>query len=211
MRKLVIPGELVSDNSKKAGQHVFVRDGKLYSDCIGLVNESYDSISVIPLEGPYIPNINDIVIGIIEQELFAGYVVNINSFYSGFIPKKNIDFFAKVGDLVSVKIASVNEVNEVDLDSPRILEDGELLEISPVKIPRVIGKEGSMLNILKKGTGCNILVGRNGRIWIKGGDVKLAFRLIKFIESQAHTENLTDRVTKIIEEAKNQSSNVLGE
>lgn len=203
VRKIVIPGELLTAEKKRLGGHVFIKEGKIHSDCVGLLNEGPDSIGVIPLEGPYLPQANDIIIGFVLEEKFAGYTLDINSFYSSFLPKRELDFFAKSGDIVSVKIASVNEVNEVELTGARLLAGGELTDISPVKIPRLIGKEGSMLNVIKRGTSAVVVAGRNGRIWLKGGNIKLALETIRLIESEAHKEHLTDRVTKFLEEKTN--------
>jgi exosome complex component RRP4 len=200
MRKIVVPGEAVTAERKRPGSHVFTREGKICSDCLGLVNEKSDSVSVIPLEGPYVPQQNDVIIGIVVSEMFSGYSINIKSYSRSFLPKRDLDFFLKSGDVVSVKVSSVNEVNEVDVAYPRQLAGGEIMDISPVKIPRIIGKEGSMLTVLKQGTGSLIVAGRNGRVWVKGGNLKLLKDTIRLIERDAHLEHLTDKVTKFLQE-----------
>jgi len=193
-KRIVIPGELVTEERKKLGSHVFVREGKIFSDSLGLVNDSADYASVVPLEGRYLPQANDLVIGVITAEKFSGYTVDINTFYQSFVSKKEIREVLKPGSIISAKIMKVSELNEVDLGSIRLFFGGEIIQITPVKIPRVIGKEGSMLNILKQGTGCNLIVGRNGRIWAKGGDVGLLRKAINKISAEAHMDNLTNRI-----------------
>lgn len=195
MRHVVIPGEIVGSNGKKAGSHVFKRDGNLYSDCIGLVNDRPDGVSVIALEGPYMPQIEDVIVGVVDSENFAGYIIDVNSFCRGFLPKREMDFSLKIGDVVSVKIASVTDIGDADLSFPRLLSGGEIIDVSAVKVPRIIGKEGSMLNVIKQGTGCTIVAGRNGRLWVKGGDISLLHKTLGLIESEAHTSHLTDKVT----------------
>src|SRR3989344_1671750 len=118
-KRLVIPGELVTEERKKLGSHVFVREGKIYSDSIGLVNDESDFASVVPLEGKYLPLVGDVIIGVITVERFSGYSVDINSFYPSFISKKELREILKPGSIVSAKIMKVNELNEVDLGSPR--------------------------------------------------------------------------------------------
>src|SRR3989338_6448890 len=164
-KRIVVPGELVTEERKKLGSHVFVREGKIYSECIGMVNDDSDYASVVPLEGKYMPQAGDIVIGIINGEKFSIYEVDINSFYNASIMKRELREVLKPGTIVSAKINKVNELNEVELVQPRMFFGWEILEVSAVKIPRVIGREGSMLNILKEGTGSNLIVGKNGRIW----------------------------------------------
>lgn len=92
----------------------------------------------------------------------------------------------------------MNEINEADLDDVRVFYGGEIIDVLAVKIPRVIGKQGSMLDTLKQGTNSNMIVGRNGRIWIKGGNLELAVRAIKKIEAEAHLSNLTNSIEEFL-------------
>jgi len=71
--------------------------------------------------------------------------------------------------------------------------------VTPVKVPRLIGKNGSMLQVLKDGTGSNILVGRNGRVWVKDGNTRLLKRAIQKIEDESHLSNLTNSVKEFLE------------
>ncbi len=197
-KRIVVPGELVTEERKKLGSHVFVREGKIYSECLGLVNDESDFASVVQLEGKYMPTVGDIVIGIISGEKFSIYEVDINSFYPAMIMKRELREVLKPGTIISAKIAKVNEMNEVELMQPRMFFGGEIIEISAVKIPRVIGREGSMLNTLRDGTGTNLMVGKNGRIWVKGGNVDLLKKAVSKISREAHMDNLTNRVTEFL-------------
>lgn len=58
----------------------------------------------------------------------------------------------------------------------------------------MIGKHSSMLNILKAATKCEILVGKNGLIWIKGPNQQKAVEAIDKIDREAHLPGLTDRI-----------------
>ncbi|MBI4210679.1 MAG: RNA-binding protein [Candidatus Diapherotrites archaeon] len=199
-KRLVIPGELVTEERKKLGSHVFVREGRIYSDSMGLVNDEADFASVVPLEGKYMPQLNDVVIGVITSERFAGYGVDIGSFYPSFVSKKELREVLKPGSIISAKILKVNEMNEVDLGSIRLFFGGEIIHVTPVKVPRVIGKEGSMLNAMRDGTGSNIIVGRNGRIWAKGGNIDLLRKALQKIDREAHMDNLTNRIMEFLRE-----------
>jgi exosome complex component RRP4 len=82
---------------------------------------------------------------------------------------------------------------------------GQILEITPTKIPRVIGKQGSMISMLKQETGCQIEIGQNGRILVNGKtpeDERLGVMAIRKIEQEAHTTGLTDRVTEMLRKEK---------
>ena len=198
VKAIVIPGELVSEERKKLGGHVFIENGKIYSDSLGIVSNEGMSVSVIPLQGKYMPFKGDLIVGVVAEEKFAGYIVDINSFYFSFVPKSETREQLKVGTIISAKIIDVNEINEADLSDLRVFYGGEIVSVSPVKVPRVIGKNGSMLDVLKNGTGCNILVGRNGRIWVKGGNVELFLKAIHKIENEAHLSNLTNKMTEFM-------------
>ena len=82
----------------------------------------------------------------------------------------------------------------------RTIKGGRLLKISPTKVPRIIGKNSSMISMIKKETKCDILVGQNGRIWLNGEAerINLAVKAIELIEREAHTAGLTKRVEDML-------------
>jgi len=115
----------------------------------------------------------------------------------------------RVGDLAIFKVVDVDTSMKIELalknDQLQVLRNGRIVELSYSKVPRVIGRAGSMISLLKSALNINIFVGKNGRIWISGkeSDEDLAVRAIKKIEQEAHTSGLTDRMTKFLEEEKN--------
>jgi exosome complex component RRP4 len=77
------------------------------------------------------------------------------------------------------------------------IRDGLIVRVNPHRVPRIIGKEGSMISLIKEATGCNITVGQNGLIWIRGEgiDNKLfAKQAIDFIIENTTSEGLTEKV-----------------
>lgn len=191
MKKIIVPGELVSSERKRAGEHVFVQNGKLYSDVLGILDDRPNEVSVVPLEGCYVPRRDDVIVGVIASEKATGYMVNLNSFTQSFVSKKDVREQMKPGFVISARVMEVNEMKEADLSQVRVFYGGEIISVAPVKIPRVIGKNASMLDVLKRGTNSTIMVGRNGWIWAKGGNISLLVKAIKKIEAEAHFENLT--------------------
>ena len=86
------------------------------------------------------------------------------------------------------------------------LKGGMMIDVTPSKVPRVIGKQGSMISLLKERTGCKIIVGQNGKVWIKGENFeneKKAVDAIKMIEEFAHTAGLTDRISGFLGGSEN--------
>ena len=88
----------------------------------------------------------------------------------------------------------------------RNLRGGRLIKVTPTKVPRIIGKQGSMVSMIKEKTNCRIIVGQNGIVWIEGTDSdneNLATEAILKIEKDAHTEGLTDKIKNFLESKVN--------
>ncbi|MEM3715020.1 MAG: KH domain-containing protein, partial [Nitrososphaeria archaeon] len=127
-----------------------------------------------------------------------GYGVNLFSPYHGLLSSKMLRTTFNVGDIILAEVSEISEVKDIWLSRPVKLVGGEIIDISPTKISRVIGKHSSMLNILKIGTGCEIIVGKNGLIWIKGQNSAKAIDAIEKISREAHTSGLTDRIMEYL-------------
>jgi len=81
------------------------------------------------------------------------------------------------------------------------LTGGQLMNVNPNKVPRIIGKEGSMVNLIKNATGCNITVGQNGVVWMKADKIKDELntrKIIEFICENSFIGGLTDKVEEFI-------------
>lgn len=190
-REIVIPGEHLGNNPHMMGQNVYVLDGNVYASVLGIKNERENEISVVPLKGKYTPMENDTIVGVVKSEKFSGYEVEINSFYSSYVSKKELRDPLKVGTIVTCKIMKVNELNEADIGFVRPMHDGEIVMVTPARVPRIIGKNNSMLNVVKNGTGSTVFVGKNGMVFISSGNVELAKEVLHRIDENAHVENLT--------------------
>ncbi|MEM4254870.1 MAG: exosome complex protein Rrp4 [Candidatus Norongarragalinales archaeon] len=193
MKNLVVPGEIVSENAYR-GEGVFVENGKTFSAVMGVV----ESERLIPLKGPYFPKRGDYVIGIVKEEGFYGWMADLHSPFEGKISARETREKFRIGDVVSAKIFDVDEVGEALLSEARRLWGGEVLEVEPTKIPRVIGKNGSMISLIKQHSNCDAFVGQNGRIYLKGGNTALAVMAILKICREAHVSGLTDRISAFL-------------
>jgi exosome complex component RRP4 len=190
-KQIVVPGEEIKT---KSDDYVYTEKGKKYSMVYGLFY-SGERGKVVPLKGKYLPNDGDYIVGIITDVRHGGYSMDINSPYSAYLmSKRKYDF----GDIVFAKVSDVNEVKSSLLSYDKGLYGGDILEVSPTKIPRIIGKKNSMIDLLQQKTGCEIYVGRNGRIWLKGKNPTKAEEAIRIIEKEAHTDGLTERITKFL-------------
>jgi len=188
--RIVMPGELVADKPERIS-YAYVENDKTYSTVVGLFSEG----KLVPLEGPYEPLPDDLIVGIISEVRFSGYSVDTNSPYVGFLSSREIRERFGMGDAIFARIVKVDEVKNMDIGDAKKLPEGRLVRVSSVKIPRIIGKKNSMVDMIHANTGCEVIAGRNGYVWITGkGDSNLAEKAIRMIEAQAHTHGLTDRV-----------------
>lgn len=216
MYKVVIPGDFVSDDVNRAGEGTYVEDGKVYAVTYGVVDDK-NEIRVVAFSGKYVPLMGDVVIGKITEISFPYWIVDIASPYEARLhmsevamrAEKRVEFgnmsaYLDFDDLVAVKVINVDAMMRIDLALQEDLDigsGGRLIEISYTKVPRIIGRKGSMIRMLKEKCKCFIFVAKNGRIWIKGKaeDMKLASEVILMITTEAHTSGLTDRVAEFLD------------
>jgi len=213
-RQLVIPGDQLADGEYLLGEGTY-RDGNgVYSCVLGLVDAKENFIKVIPIKEKYTPKPGDLVIGVITDISYSSWSININSHYSGTLNVANateryIDLNSEsladlygIGDVILAKVdnTSLNLVAALTMKDRGLykLNEGKLLDINPAKVPRVIGKKGTMVQMLKTMTGCRIVVGQNGRIWVCGTNTQLAVEAIRMIEQNAHKQGLTDEISAFL-------------
>jgi len=220
-RQLVVPGDLLAEGDYIAGENTFKLDNKIYASRIGLVDYEDKKVNVVALRAFYIPRVGDTVIGTVVEVGFNGWVVDINAPYQAllrasdvlnrpFKPQKDdLTQVLDVGDLVVAKIASYDRTHnpQLSVDEPGLgkITRGQIVKITPTKVPRVIGKKGSMISMIKQETGCHIILGQNGVILVTGKnpeDEELAIMAIHKIEEEAHTTGLTDRILQMIRREK---------
>jgi exosome complex component RRP4 len=218
-RQLVIPGEILArglDFLPSSG--CYRVNNELKSKLLGLVKLKDRFIGIIPLAGVYIPKTNDGIIGSIEDMQTTIWIVDINSPYDAILPlseavgeyvdlnKTDISIYYDIGDLIYAKVLNVSKSKQVQLTMndhrARKLIGGRVLTITPSKVPRLIGKEGSMIELIKNSTKCQIIVGQNGIVWIKGEKEGLAAKAVLTIENESHITGLTDKITAMLEKSE---------
>ena len=202
-REVVIPGQLLSDNGKHGGEGTYVVNGKVYASQVGIAVRKDDKVSVIAFKGVYKPQPGDKVIGIITDVKPNGYEVMLGRHLTGSLrmpDRRSVKSFdLKVGDVIYVKIreSGLRGITLDHTDRIKKIDEGILVSIHPAKVSRLIGRRGSMINMIKRLTGCEIIMGRNGLIIVKGPDPRSEFAAIsaiKMVELEAHTQGLTERV-----------------
>jgi len=212
-RKLVIPGEtIVSGEDYLPGDFTRKEGNDIIVSRYGLAEINSRVVKIIPVSGVFEPRRGNTVIGRVEDITFNGWLMDIGGPYSSFLPlaecprfinRNNLFEFADIGDMLTVKIWSVKKGSvDLTLKSRGLgkLEGGKIIKINPHKVPRVIGKEGSMINLIKDSTNTEITVGQNGFIWIKGnleGEQK-AEEAIKLVVEESASGGLTEKIEKFL-------------
>jgi len=220
-RQIVTPGDLLAEGNYVAGNNTYKEGVKIYASRLGLVEYEGRTVQVVALNSVYIPSVGDQVIGKIEDININAWIVNINSPYKALLrandalnkpfrqQKDDLTRFLDVGDLILAKVIAFDRTIDpiLSIREPGFgkITQGQIVKVSPAKIPRIIGRKASMINMLKRETECKITVGQNGVILISGPspeNERLAILAIEKIEQEAHTSGLTDRIAEMIRREK---------
>ncbi len=216
------PGDIVAegDFKKKFYQNMILYKNKLLSTVLGVVEiKGEEELKISPLEGSYIPQEEDLVIGFVE-EINPTYVyLDIKAPYKGVLqaseilgrpmnPLKDVlSDYVSIGDVYLARIERFDLLRDPLLTIRKEkglgkITEGVLIEVNPTRIPRIIGRKSSMLEILTTETGCDLVVAANGRILIRrcptSDHEEILIRAIRIIESQPYLKGLTDKIREFI-------------
>jgi exosome complex component RRP4 len=216
-RRYVIPGDKIIEGNYKPLMNVMKSGDYLISTRVGIAEAGKDGVKVIPLSGVYIPRVNDLVIGKVIDRSSLSWDVDINSCFFAHLPAQDVfgrDFSParddmgrqlSIGDLIIARIVSFDRTRDPmltvqDKDLGKI-PYGEFIKISPTRVPRLIGKRGSMIQTIEQATQTRVIIGQNGIVVVTGRDpegLSLAVKAIKMVEEESHTTNLTQRVKTLL-------------
>jgi exosome complex component RRP4 len=219
-RDLVLPGDVVYDGRIRTGENTYRDQDRVYATRLGMVNYRPDNVSVTALSTGYVPLVGDQVIGEVVDIDLGEWRIDIGTqdqavmgipdavdrpFRTDYVMTRVLD----IGDTIVAKI--------VDLDRRRTpvlsilgpglgkMYDGFIVKLTPSKIPRLIGKKGSMINMIIRETGCRVTIGQNGRILVSGPNREkeaMVVKVIQKIELEAHTSGLTNRTQEFLRQLK---------
>lgn len=215
-RQIVVPGEtIVSGNEFLPGDGAY-RDGDdVVASRYGIVNIFEKHVRVVPVSGAYYPRRGNTIIGTIVDITFNGWLIDFGGAQNAFLPvaevpryvnKNEMAEFLDFGESVIVKVWDVKS-RGVDASMKMRgfgkIDGGMIISIGPNKVPRVIGREGSMVKMIKGATGCDVTVGQNGKVWIHGKDTdsEVATRkIVEYIADNATIVGLTEKVEGFIKD-----------
>ena|SRR3989338_5064657 len=216
-KDVVVPGEvLCEDMGFLPGQGTYRQGERIYAERLGLANVDGRMIKIIPLSGKYMPKRDDVIICKVIDITLNGWRLDTNSAYSAMLGLKEAssDFIERgadltqiygIGDYAMCQVINVTSQKLVDVSMRgpglRKLKGGRIIEVNPFKVPRIIGKQGSMISMVKQELNCNILVGQNGLVWIYGEPLneRKAIEAIRKIEQESHISGLTERMKEFLQ------------
>lgn len=214
---IVVPGQHLAEGDFVNSDGVMKEGKNFYSTLVGVFVPRDKKLLVRPLKGMYSPSIGDMVIGYIEDVGLTSWSVNIRSPYSGVLLASNavrgrfdpIRDDARrifdIGDVIKAEIVSFDRTRDPQLVSKYAglgkLFGGRVFETNPNHIPRIIGRKGSMISMIKKLTNSKIIIAKNGRVWVKARSTEDEDRVINAINQisrEAHVRGLTDRISNLL-------------
>ena len=216
-KDVVVPGEILAVGMESFPGFGTYREGEnIVAARLGLVQIEGRTIKLIPLSGRYIPKNFDTIICTVIDVGMNGWRLDTNSPYSAMLSMKeatsqfiargaDLTQFYDIGDFVVCKIINVTSQKLVDVTMKGIglnkLKGGRVIQVASNKVPRIVGKQGSMVLMIKDATKCSIIVGQNGIVWIDGEPENelLAIKSIRKIEEESHLSGLTDRIKEFLE------------
>jgi len=213
--QFVLPGDVIVTGDYRPEQNVILEGNKLMSTAIGFSEIKDDLVTVTPLTGLYTPKTDDLVIGKIVSHNALSWQVDINSYYSGILTASDIfgkdyspsrddlSLKLKTGDIILARIANVNSRDPlITITGENLgkIDSGELIKISPTKIPRLTG---SVIQTIEASTNATITVGQNGLIILKCDNstgLKKSIASIKMIGMAQYDANLEEKIQKFLDE-----------
>lgn len=219
-KQVVSPGELLAEGDHILGDNAFRSGTQIYSACIGIFEVDGNTVFVVPLKGNYFPRSGDLVAGRVVDIGLSGWSVDIRAPYEAMLPasetpgprgprRRDLSTSYEVGDIMLAEVLAFDRSRDplLTVKGPGLgkVSTGRVVEISAAKIPRLIGRKGSMISMLKKETDCQITVGQNGRVLVWGKSPqseRTAVEAIYMVEREAHTRGLTDRIREMISKSR---------
>ncbi len=214
--EMVTPGELLSEDGKGLNG-TYLEDNRVFSKFLGMVQTNEKGISVSPLSGVYRPREGDDVIGQIVEVSSKYWVVDIDAQYYTRLDVRDVNFrvdfddldkYIDRGDLIYARVFRVyaNRAADVSMRGTKYfkLPSKMIAKVDPVKLPRLIGKDGAMINLIKQETHCEIILGQNGVIWVDGEETgkSAALAAIKLVEERYHEQDLVEKVKELFENVR---------
>ncbi len=210
----MLPGDEIDARGLNPGYGTYREGGKVFASVMGIVSLRPPIARVIPFSGPYVPTVGDMVIAIVMDVGPTYWLVDLRA--SHYAPLHHsgtpwkIEYgecgeYLRPGDSIVVQIEGIDPTSRIMVtmngDGLGKLSGGILQMVSPTKVPRIIGKAGSMIKMIQQYTGVKVVVGQNGRIWLDGSPegILKARKALQIIDVEGQRHGLTDHIKLFLE------------
>ncbi len=195
MQRIVVPGEKLHTAPIRIENTTTDRNGT-YSCILGYFDD--ENKTLVPLESLWDPKPGDTVIGVVEEDRGTTLTINLNAPYKGLALTKFLESDISVNDIVVANVKVLEKGGTIMLLKPSAMKGGKVMAVKPSRIPRIIGKNNTMIKQITDATATSVIIGLNGLIWLKGGNIDLTTAALLKIEEEAHTQGLTQRISDML-------------
>ena len=197
----------------KPGPGTYRVGGKVYASQLGLLSPRPPLIQVVPLSGRYLPHPGDQVVGTVTDVQSTFWLLDIGAprwapLHMTGTPWKvevgETEQYLRVGDAVVVQVESLDATGRIGVtmqgETLGKLEGGTIVRISPARVPRLVGRGGSMIGTITRHTSAEVVIGQNGRVWVGGSPeaIQRVRDVLRMIEENGPRSGLTDRVERFL-------------
>ena len=212
-RVLVLPGEELPSRGLRPGPGTYRVGGKVYASQLGLLSPRPPFVEVVPLSGRYLPKAGDRVVGTVTDVQSTFWLLDIGAprwaplHMTGAPWKVDVgetERYLRVGDAVVVRVENLDPTGRIGVtmlgEGLGKLEGGTIVRISPARVPRLVGRGGSMIQTITHHTAAEVAIGQNGRVWIGGAPeaIRRVREVLQMIEENGPRSGLTDRVERFL-------------
>ena len=206
---LVLPGDEIPDRGLRPGFGTYRVGKRLFASVAGYATWRDPFVRIVPFAGRYNPKPHDVVVGVVQDVQKTFWLLDIDA--SRWAPLHvsgtpwepapgELEEYLRIGDAVLVAVENLDPTGKIGVtmkgEDLGKLTGGTILTISPAKIPRVIGKGGSMIHTITRLTGTRVAVGQNGRIWVEGtpDGIQRVRECLRIISEEGRRPGLTERI-----------------
>jgi exosome complex component RRP4 len=212
-RTLVLPGQEIPGRGLKPGPGTYRVGGRIYASVLGLLNVREGTAEVVALSGRYVPKPGDLVVGTVTDAQTTFWLLDIGAprwaplHMTGTPWKVDIgdtERYLRIGDSVLVRVESLEATGRIGVtmlgEGLGKLEGGTIVRITPARVPRVVGRKGSMIDTISRMTGAQVSIGQNGRVWVGGSPeaIHRVSEVLQMIEEHGQRSGLTSHVEEYL-------------
>lgn len=222
-RVIALPGIPIYKGQAQRIDEKIIKDFRGYvASLVGVAQISNKTIDLIPYKDIYRPVKGDYIVGVVVGYAPNGWFIDIGSYVKAFLPaadvlnkrfdprKDELSKYFKIGDILGLYVSEVRRLGNLLVTVKDVkkakdkklgrLSDYYIIKVWSTKLPRIIGKKGSMVKLLKEKLNGDLIIAQNGVILYKGPYEKFVIlnKIIALITAKTFATGLTEYVNDLI-------------